>query len=862
MGVPLKLFSFAFGIFYVTFARCQDCLPTASDIQLEDTEPLDQRSYNDGETVKVNCITGFIGMYKFKCNKGIWERTLDRKCTKKKCGHPGDTPNGDFSLLGGNTEFVFGATVQYTCNKGYEMASRINKRTCRSNGWDNAVPACEMVKCLTIHTEEDVIATGNTEEGSYGDVIQFDCKSPEKSIDGSSDIYCMETGEWSASVPKCKEISCKPPNLRHGTIKQRKEYKRDDTLQYECDTGYKPRQGTPKCTKHGWTLEAECEDITCELKETKFGIERIVPEGKHFFRVGETVHITCSETYRIFFTKETVKTFKCLDNGQWDNMPVCEEITCEVPRDRRLYYASYYFYGNMRLDDRRTYRCLSDYRQMASEATCTKDGWKPDPLCADIMCEAPKIPNAQFEERTRTRYEVYSSILYHCRTEPQRRIEITCNSQGSWTNIQPCTEKKESCTTPTLENGYIHRDSFKKEIIYYSCNPGYKPDTGNWWGAATCTNGIWKDEPRCTRVDKCGVWPSIQNGHLKNHTEQSALELKCDPGFKPLHTLIRCVNGTWEKPTCELDEQSCASPPKVDNALIISKPLTLYLSGSYVNYKCRTNFTMDRNSKIECRNASWEKAPTCEAFCSKPLRRVNNAILIDQIQSERKYSHGDTAHYECVDDYESNGQTIAKCDAESWIYPECIKKAQCTKPMNLQFVTLVDEKNTFSNFDVLRYTCNKPYDKIPNGALKCKNGKWNSTFECTSSICPPPPMIENGDFNVEREIDKVITSVTYSCKSYFVLNEQQRYHRCLNGQWETPPKCLKPCKITPDIYKDHNIRPVSADYIEHSAREVKLYCNSGWNVGGFSRHSYSKASCTDGELRIESKCKERNWTTY
>jgi len=36
---------------------------------------------------------------------------------EKKCSHPGDTANGDFKLKEGS-EFVFGATVFYTCKKG------------------------------------------------------------------------------------------------------------------------------------------------------------------------------------------------------------------------------------------------------------------------------------------------------------------------------------------------------------------------------------------------------------------------------------------------------------------------------------------------------------------------------------------------------------------------------------------------------------------------------------------------------------------------------------------------------------------------------------------------------------------------
>lgn len=35
----------------------------------------------------------------------------------RQCGHPGDTPNGDFELRK-ETEFVFGATVEYKCRPG------------------------------------------------------------------------------------------------------------------------------------------------------------------------------------------------------------------------------------------------------------------------------------------------------------------------------------------------------------------------------------------------------------------------------------------------------------------------------------------------------------------------------------------------------------------------------------------------------------------------------------------------------------------------------------------------------------------------------------------------------------------------
>ncbi|XP_056614118.1 complement factor H-like [Triplophysa dalaica] len=627
-------------------------------------------------------------------------------------------------------------------------------------------------------------------------------------------IICLILGLNALGSSNAAEKTCTVPDIPHGTVELLKVYKKDDTLEYKCDRGYKPRQGTPRCTENGWSLKPECEEITCELKEIKYGIKAIEPEGKTFFRAGETVQIICSERFRIFWTKESTQTFKCQNDGQWDNNPTCEEIRCVIPRDSRLYSASYYFYGNMKLDVTRSYRCLSEYRQMAAEATCTRDGWKPDPLCADNTCEAPNIPNAQIVSRKRTNYDVNTRIKYKCHPgfEPERLIEITCNSAGTWINKQNCVVKEGSCTTPILENGYIERDPPTEDTIFYSCNTGYKPLTGKWWGAATCINGRWSNEPRCI-----------------------------------------------------LDEEGCVSPPKVENAVIISKPQEWYSYGSHVIYRCQTHFTIKGNSRVSCHKTAWDEAPKCEerspTVCLKPLLTVNNCKLIDETQDERKYSHGDTIRYECDDGYESMDETIAKCDGQTWIYPECIRKAQCTKPTkNLQYVTLLDEKNLFNNFETLRYKCNKPYDKIPGGTLTCRDEKWIGTIGCTSSICPPPPEIENGDFITKDMTGEVIMEVTYSCQSYYVLNEQRKHYRCRDGRWETPPKCLKPCKLTDEIYTDYNIQPIRVNYVKHSDREISFKCNEGWNSGDWKRSDYVKGTCSDGKINIHKKCNEENWT--
>ncbi|XP_048038847.1 complement factor H-like isoform X4 [Megalobrama amblycephala] len=333
MRVPVKLLGFVFWLLFFNCAQSQDCL--REDIKYENTEPAVKASYSDGETVKLYCMTGFTGVYRLKCEEGTWDTIVERKCAEKKCSHPGDTPNGDFKLTAGS-EFVFGATVLYTCKKGFEMTSRINQRTCRAQGWDNTVPVCEAVKCPAIRTNAFVNASGNTEEGSYGDVIHFECVSADKKIDGSSDIHCTETGEWSDSVPTCKEITCAAPVISNGfVVEPVQEYQKDAILKYRCSPGFKAREGIPRCAKFGWTLNPECDEVTCELK-SRFGVEKINPEGKTIFRGGESVEITCAERYWIFGTKETIRSFTCQENGEWDHQPVCEVTRCEVPRDQHV----------------------------------------------------------------------------------------------------------------------------------------------------------------------------------------------------------------------------------------------------------------------------------------------------------------------------------------------------------------------------------------------------------------------------------------------------------------------------------------------------------------------------------------------
>ncbi|XP_059400140.1 complement factor H like 3 isoform X2 [Carassius carassius] len=344
--------------------------------------------------------------------------------------------------------------------------------------------------------------------------------------------------------------------------------------------------------------------VTCQLEVSEPEVIRTIPMGKTNFKAGETVVIICSAKNQAFNKQET---FTCTNNGKWDYKPTCKESRCEVPINQHVYLPKYYFSGDLNLGDKRSYSCESGYRKLAEVVTCTRDGWTPKPLCAEMMCNPPKIPNAEIVGQPRAIYRINSKIQYKCRPgfEPEEPVEITCNPQGQWTGIQRCSDG--TCQEQELKN---------IKIIF-----GY---------------------------------PSI------------ALP------YTPGHILVfRCTDD---------------------------------------------NMRFYGQRAIEC--------------------------LLD--------------------------------GRWNYPYPQCGGKVQCSQPTkNLQFVTLSDEKTEYSNFEILQYTCNNPYNQIPRGVLMCHNGKWNGTFDCKSKICPPPPYLQHGDYSINSTKDEVITAVSYACQFYYVLTKQQ-----------------------------------------------------------------------------------------
>ncbi|XP_051764939.1 complement factor H isoform X9 [Ctenopharyngodon idella] len=607
-------------------------------------------------------------------------------------------------------------------------------------------------------------------------------------------------------------------------------------------------------------------EVTCELKSKRFGVNKINPEGKTLFRAGESVVITCAERYWIFGTKEIIRSFTCQENGEWDHEPVCEDIRCEVPRDQHVYNPEYYFRGDMTWGARRRYYCFDGYYYEEAEATCTRDGWTPKPLCAGKICAAPNIPNAEIVGHQRPNYSIYSRIKYKCHPgfEPEQPVEITCNSQTEWTGIRQCTAKQKLCPDLSVENGLIHKHSSKEEEIFYTCDTGYKPFSGNWWDSVTCSKGSWSEEPQCIREEECGAFPSVHHGKLKktkqifHDGETTAFE--CDPGFIPTQRFIKCVSGTWETPVCEVDVH-CGFPPKVENALITSKPEEFYGDGSSVTYVCRSSFLMNGKSTVFCRRGTWEEVPTCKEPTCPLDTTVEDLIMERSPDIEGPVKPGHKLIFSCNrQGLKLKGQKEITCQSnEEWSrpFPKC-EEVMCVANLT---VNMRSDGHPGPEVSVrpgrtITLSCVGRESKLEgHSKISClSNGEWNVPFpKCIGGKCGPPPHVNFAD-TIEMTKNEYNSGerVEYSCFNMFTLVQRRPYSKyvtCDQGEWRGSIKCLKPCSVSVEEMDERGIqlrwRGREKIFSPHGDR-ITFSCKRGKHSTG----SDLIQTCNDGEMNL------------
>ncbi|KAK7939909.1 hypothetical protein WMY93_003235 [Mugilogobius chulae] len=206
---------------------CPD-LPDVPNAQVQNSSV----SYQKGDIVNFTCDVGYTSENPvgFVCSSNGWIRLYMGVCQLKPCLPPANITDGNYQIISGNG-FVYGTTIKYSCNNGFQIKSGNGTLTCLLSGWSDDVPQCE--KQPSISDPQDV-----DECSSNGSFCEYKCENTVGSFictcppgyyqDG---LRCKDYDECKSGVHTCtpqqtcvnykggytclNTIQCPPPYVRY-----------------------------------------------------------------------------------------------------------------------------------------------------------------------------------------------------------------------------------------------------------------------------------------------------------------------------------------------------------------------------------------------------------------------------------------------------------------------------------------------------------------------------------------------------------------------------------------------------------------------------------------------------------------------
>ncbi|XP_058494551.1 complement factor H like 4 [Solea solea] len=489
----------------VKFSSAQKVCPNLPDVpHAHVSENTRSDEYQQGHVIHFTCETGYISgpTIKYMCSTDGWIALNRATCYLKPCQLPDDTPNGHYQIISGG-DFVFGATIKYFCNEGYQMVSREDTRTCLLDKWTNHVPICEALSCRPPHAGKEITVTGlpdNDEPILPDRFLTFSCDSPGKYLNGSSVLVCGKDGNWSNPFPTCEDRS----------------------------TGIQP------------SVHIQPAVVGTQLKPGPQGCERpIAPANaelrhipKDSYRNKERVEFMCPNFYLM-----EGGPFKTCDNGEWVGEMRCLRPCTVNAEDRNR--------RNLRFKYKRDEKLYSTHNDEI-EFSCTRGrpvgGVSMRQRCRDGVMNLPSC---------HVRYS--AQPFFH---KPKHELVFDA---FAWSLSQNVPQGCERPTAPAdAELRHTAKDSYHhKERVEFMCPNFYLMEGGPF---KTCDNGEWVGEMRCLRPctmntedrNRRNIRFKYMRGDKLYSTHNDEIEFSCTRG-KPVGGVSmrqRCRDGVMNLPSC------------------------------------------------------------------------------------------------------------------------------------------------------------------------------------------------------------------------------------------------------------------------------------------------------------------------
>ena len=258
-----------------------------------------------GDVVFYQCLPDFepVGSLAIICSgDGQWAPNIPycRSRNANRCASPPAIRNGN--VMGTIEEWNQpGTKVTYSCLPGYVLDGSGIGECLKGGFWDVDV-TCEPVaqSCglfpFIEHATEIDRNFGNFEPGVPGSFVAIACP-PGFFLQGPSRIECLETGQWTAPLPRCAsrpastfDITCGiTPTVKHGIVtfstlpNENSESLVGDSVMYGCEEGYEI-SGYPgtTCTKEGvWSNTPVCSSVHAKKCSSNLGLIFVLDFSKH-----------------------------------------------------------------------------------------------------------------------------------------------------------------------------------------------------------------------------------------------------------------------------------------------------------------------------------------------------------------------------------------------------------------------------------------------------------------------------------------------------------------------------------------------------------------------------------------------------
>lgn len=540
---------------------------------------------------------------------------------------PGKLEHGSVT---GSEDNMYGTTVQFSCDHGYELLG--NERIlCSSDGkWDGSFPVCRPVQCpnpgLVAHSIISLKKANfkaHAQVYQYGDILSYECRKGYvfSKTNNTIERHCLADGTWSGKPPVCSRITCRDLAIPLNGYTSRpiqsellngEEEKyigaalAGQVVHFGCKPGYQRMAGSAsaKCLETGkWNISSlpNCQPVRCPRPPLiKNGdMEGSVPEEYVF---SHQVKYACNSGFRMKGEPHII----CTSSGSWSTpFPSCNRVVCPQIDSNDLDNGFITF--SFDSTDLRAlhpillkFSCKDGYDLVGSPlAQCTSTGdWShPLPTCVPWSCDSPPIPfHGKIQSTEVSSNSVVVNIQCDRGYELSSNGSVTCDSSGIWKGKVECLP--QLCSTPedtTLQNHVIPVSPFKSSYqfgarISFYCQEGYALESQNT--SLTCgEKSRWDGEiPSCVPI-RCPTVEAPSYGSISGFSTSvgSKISITCNENYylEGKDHIICQLDGHWSDSMPLCSALFCRNPPQIDNGWIVMHGNQV---GDITSYSCQSGY--------------------------------------------------------------------------------------------------------------------------------------------------------------------------------------------------------------------------------------------------------------------------------